>query len=74
MRQVLSKSLTIRGFVINNYSHLRADFEKDIVSGLRDGTLRQREDITDGFDEAVRAFIRMLDGRSFGKSVVKIAT
>lgn len=74
MRQVLSKSLTIRGLLITNFPHLRADFEKEIVSGLRDGSIRQREDVTDGFDETVRAFIRMLDGRSFGKSVVKIAT
>jgi NADPH-dependent curcumin reductase CurA len=73
MRQVLSKSLTIRGFVISNFPELRADFEKEIVSGLRDGTIRQREDITNGFDETVRAFMRMLDGSSFGKSVVKVA-
>jgi NADPH-dependent curcumin reductase len=74
MRQVLSKSLTIRGLLITSYPELRADFEKEIVGGLRDGTIRQREDITDGFDEIVRAFMRMLDGSSFGKSVVRIAT
>ena len=73
MRQVLSKSLTVRGFVITNFPQLRADFEKEIVGGLRDGTIRQREDITDGFDETVRAFMRMLEGSSFGKSVVKVA-
>jgi NADPH-dependent curcumin reductase CurA len=73
MRQVLSKSLTIRGFVITNFPELRADFESEIVAGLRDGTIRQQEDITDGSDQTVKAFIRMLDGRSFGKSVVKIS-
>jgi NADPH-dependent curcumin reductase CurA len=73
MRQVLSKSLTIRGFVISNFPELRPEFEKEIVSGLRDGSIRQREDVTEGFDETVRAFMRMLDGRSFGKSIVKIA-
>ena len=74
MRQVLSKGLTIRGLLVTNYPEYRGEFEKDIVGGLRDGTIRQREDITDGFDETVRAFIRMLDGRSFGKSVVRVAT
>jgi NADPH-dependent curcumin reductase len=73
MRQVLSKSLTVRGFVITNYPQLRADFEGEIVGGLRDGTIRQREDITNGFDETVRAFMRMLEGSSFGKSVVQVA-
>ena len=73
MRQVLSKSLTIRGLLMKNYPELRGEFEKEIVGGLRDGTIHQREDITDGFDETVRAFMRMLDGRSFGKSVVRVA-
>jgi NADPH-dependent curcumin reductase len=74
MRQILSKNLTIRGLLTTNYPELRGDFEKEIIGGLRDGTIRQREDITDGFDETVRAFMRMLDGRSFGKSVVRVAT
>jgi len=74
MRQILSKSLTIRGFVITHFPELRAEFEAEIVSGLRDGSIRQREDVSDGFDETVRAFMRMLDGRSFGKSVVRVAT
>ena len=60
--------------MIANYPELRGDFEKEIIGGLRDGTIRKREDITDGFDETVRAFMRMLDGRSFGKSVVRVAT
>src|SRR5205823_3364437 len=55
MRQVLSKSLTIRGLLMTNYPELRGEFEKEIVGGLRDGTIHQREDITDGFDETVRA-------------------
>jgi NADPH-dependent curcumin reductase CurA len=74
MRQVLSKSLTIRGFVITHFPELRGEFETEIVSGLRDGSIRQREDVANGFDETVRAFMRMLDGSSFGKSVVKVAT
>jgi len=73
MRQILSKSLTIRGFVITHFPELRTEFEAEIVSGLRDGSIRQREDVSDGFDETVRAFMRMLDGRSFGKSVVRVA-
>jgi NADPH-dependent curcumin reductase CurA len=74
MRQILSKNLTIRGLLTTNYPQLRGDFEKEIIGGLRDGTIRQREDISNGFDETVRAFIRMLDGSSFGKSVVRVAT
>jgi NADPH-dependent curcumin reductase len=72
MRQILSKSLLIRGFVITDFAALRPDFEAEIIAGLQDGTIRQREDITEGFEQTIPAFIRMLEGRSFGKSVVKV--
>ena len=72
MRQILSKSLLIRGFVITDFGALRPDFEAEIIAGLQDGTIRQREDVTEGFEQTIPAFIRMLEGRSFGKSVVKV--
>jgi NADPH-dependent curcumin reductase CurA len=72
MRQILSKSLVIQGFLITNFGELRPDFETEIIAGLRDGTIRQREDVAEGFDQTIPAFIRMLEGRSFGKSVVRV--
>jgi NADPH-dependent curcumin reductase len=72
MRQILSKSLVIRGFLVTNFGELRPDFEAEIIAGLKDGTIRQQEDVTEGFEQAIPAFIRMLEGRSFGKSVVKV--
>lgn len=50
MRQIRSKSLLIRGFLITNFSELRPDFETEIIAGLNDGTIRQQQDITEGFE------------------------
>jgi NADPH-dependent curcumin reductase len=72
MRQILSKSLLIRGFLITDFGALRPDFEEETIAGIQDGTIRQRQDVTVGFEQTIPAFIRMLEGRSFGKSVVKI--
>ena len=52
IRQVLSKSLTIRGFIVDNYPELFPDFEREIGAALKDGTIRQREDIVDGLENA----------------------
>jgi NADPH-dependent curcumin reductase len=73
IRQVLSKSLTIRGFIILDFPELFADFEREIGAGLKDGTIRHREDVVDGLENAPRAFIGMLEGRNFGKSIVRVA-
>jgi NADPH-dependent curcumin reductase CurA len=39
---------------------------------LKSGELKYREDIVDGLDRAPEAFIGLLQGRNFGKLVVKL--
>jgi NADPH-dependent curcumin reductase CurA len=37
-----------------------------------DGELRYREDIVDGLENAPEAFIGMLEGRHFGKLLIRL--
>jgi NADPH-dependent curcumin reductase CurA len=46
---------------------------KTISAGIKDGSIRYREDMTDGFANAPAAFIGMLEGRNFGKALVRVA-
>jgi NADPH-dependent curcumin reductase CurA len=74
MREVLSKSLTVRGFI--NYdlaAEHYADFLREVGAGIADGSIRYREDIVDGLQNAPEAFIGMLDGHNFGKLIVRVA-
>lgn len=73
MRQILSKSLTLRGFI--NYEFAAehyAAFLKSASAGIASGDIRYREDITDGLAQAPTAFIGMLEGRNFGKVLVHV--
>jgi NADPH-dependent curcumin reductase CurA len=74
MREVLSKSLTLRGFINYEFTadHYPA-FLRTVAAGIADGTIRYREDVTDGLENAPEAFIGMLDGRNFGKALVHVA-
>jgi NADPH-dependent curcumin reductase CurA len=73
LRDVLSKSLTIRGFIVSEFWD-QLDLFLDEVSGwIRDGRIRYREHITDGFENTPEAFAAMLRGENFGKTVVRIA-
>lgn len=75
MSAVLVKSLTVRGFIQSEFvDEMRDDFLRDAPAWLREGTLRYREDIVDGLDAAPEAFIGMLEGRNFGKLVVRVAS
>jgi NADPH-dependent curcumin reductase len=74
MREVLSKRLTLRGFI---YYEFVADhyptFLRTASAAIADGRIRYREDITEGLENAPAAFIGMLEGRNFGKALVRVA-
>ena len=72
MRDVLKKSLTIRGFIQRHFLELRPQFLREAAAWVEDGRLRYREDIVDGLDKAPAAFIDLLQGRNFGKLVIKV--
>jgi NADPH-dependent curcumin reductase CurA len=73
MREILSKSLTLRGFIYNEFAaeHYPA-FLREVGAGIADGRIRYREDIVDGLENAPEAFIGMLEGRNFGKLIVRV--
>ena len=74
MRQVLTKRIRMRGFIIfDHYAERYADFSRDMQGWLADGRVKYREDVTEGLENAPEAFIGLLEGRNFGKLVVKVA-
>jgi hypothetical protein len=73
MREILSKSLTLRGFI--NYEFAEAhhpEFLREVGAAIAAGRVRYREDVVDGLEKAPAAFIGMLDGHNFGKVVVRV--
>ena len=73
IRAVLSKSLTIRGFIQREFADQRPAFDSQMAQWLKDGMIRYREDIITGIENAPDGLIGMLDGKNFGKLVVKVA-
>jgi NADPH-dependent curcumin reductase CurA len=74
MRAILTKSLMLRGFI--NYEFAKehyGTFLRTVADGLADGRIRYREDITDGLENAPVAFVGLLEGRNFGKALVRVA-
>jgi NADPH-dependent curcumin reductase len=74
MRAILSRSLTVRGFI--NYEFEDAyygDFLRDVSKWIAEGRIHYREDIVDGLENAPAAFIGMLKGHNFGKMLVRVA-
>jgi len=63
----------LRGFI--NYEFAAehyATFLREVSAGITEGRIRYREDFVDGLERAPEAFIGMLEGRNFGKLIVRV--
>jgi NADPH-dependent curcumin reductase CurA len=72
-RMILTKRLTVRGLLVTDFAALHGDFLRDMAQWLKDGRVKYREDIVDGFENAPRALIGLLRGENFGKLLVRVA-
>jgi len=74
MATVLQKRIRMQGFVIlDHYGERFEVFRRDMQAWLDAGQLKLREDRIEGLENAPAAFIGLLEGRNFGKLVVRVA-
>ena len=73
MGAILVKRLTFQGFIVTDFATQKDDFEKDMIQWLRADKVKYREDVVDGLENAVAAFQGLLNGRNFGKLLVRLA-
>jgi NADPH-dependent curcumin reductase CurA len=64
---------TMQGFLVSDYAPRFGEALPRLARWLADGKLRYREDVTEGLENAPRAFISMLNGGNRGKALVKVA-
>jgi len=72
-RAILTKRLTLRGFIVSDFAVRQGDFLREVSAWLREGRVRYREDVVDGLEKAPRALIGLLRGENFGKMLVRVA-
>jgi NADPH-dependent curcumin reductase CurA len=69
---VITKRLTLRGFIVSDHARRMPDMIADVSAWLRDGTLTHAETVVDGLDHAPDAFIDLLRGANTGKMIVRL--
>ena len=63
----------IKGFIVSDHTDRFPAFLKEVAPLVRQGTIKYREDIVDGLDNAVSAFLGLFEGRNFGKLLVRVS-
>ena len=73
MGQILTKRLTVKGFIIfDDYAAHYPVFAKEMGQWLADQKVRYREQVVDGLDRAPQALNDLLEGKNFGKLVIRL--
>jgi NADPH-dependent curcumin reductase len=73
VRSILVNRLKVQGFIVGDHP---ADFPpalKELGERVVDGSLKYRETIAEGLENAPQAFIGLLSGGNVGKQLVKLA-
>ncbi|KAF9902073.1 hypothetical protein BX616_002049 [Lobosporangium transversale] len=72
--KIIVKSLKVLGFMVYDFStEVRVRFEKEVTQWLLNGEIIYKEHVTVGLENTPEAFLGLLQGKNFGKAVVKIA-
>ncbi|MBL1075864.1 NADP-dependent oxidoreductase [Nocardia sp. 2] len=67
-----TKEATLRGMLVNSYFPLFGEYIGKAAGWLADGTLRTRETVYEGLDQAPAALLGVLSGANTGKMLVRL--
>ena len=67
----IGKCLTLRGFVVGQYSHLAKEFQEKIAPLVVDGSITFETTVREGIDNMPAAFLELFEGGNTGKMIVK---
>lgn len=70
---VVFNQASIQGFLVHHFAEHYATADERLAGWLRDGKLKHKEDLQQGFENAPRTLMRLFEGRNFGKQLLKLA-
>src|SRR5258706_234970 len=70
--QLIVARASMQGFLVFDWWHRRNEALQRLASWHRAGQIRFKEDVLDGIERMPEAFLRLLQGKNFGKQIIKI--
>ena len=68
----IGSQLTLKGFIVSNYNHLRDQFMREMTDWVLSGRLKYRETTFEGIEQTPEAFIGLFTGANTGKMIVNL--
>lgn len=70
--QLLVKSALMKGFIVSDYADQNKEAAIELSTWIKNGDLKFKENVVDGFENTVDAFLGLFEGENLGKQIVKI--
>ncbi|MFS7936633.1 putative oxidoreductase [Helianthus anomalus] len=74
MFSVISKRITIKGFLQSDFMQLYPHFLEDVTRYYKQGKIVYIENMNDGLESAPAAFVGLFSGKNVGKQVIRVAS
>lgn len=71
---LIQKSARMEGFVVFDFKEEFGHAKKELAQWLKDGKLKYKENLIEGFENLPSAFIGLFTGENIGKQIVKVST
>ena len=72
-RMLLTRQARMEGFLVFQFAHRYEEGRVRLARWIQDGSLKYRENVVEGFDNAPAAFIGLMNGANFGKLLIKVS-
>jgi hypothetical protein len=73
IQSILTNRIKMQGFIVSDRMELWARALPELAGWVAAGKIKYRETVTEGLENAPRAFIGLLKGENFGKQLVKLS-
>jgi len=73
LSNLIYNRVTMKGFVVYEFNHLKDEFLSDMRGWIADGRLKYQETVKHGIEAAPSALIGLLQGENTGKMLVKLS-
>ncbi|TNF83726.1 MAG: NADP-dependent oxidoreductase [Gammaproteobacteria bacterium] len=73
LSNMIYNRVTMKGFVVYEFNHLREQFLSDMRQWMREGRMKYQETVMEGIENAPAALIGLLHGENTGKMLVRLA-
>jgi len=71
-QSILTNRIKVQGFIVSDRMELWPKALADLSGWVAGGKIKYRETVTEGLENAPKAFIGLLKGENFGKQLVKL--